>query len=155
MNDSTPKNRIATALWVNAAIMGAILMTLVLRQPSGTFLPLALGDDGRPGTLYPPPIAGGGGVFLMPAQFSTNVWGCYLMDIDKQTLVAYSCSGSPPQLRLTAARSFSYDLRLKNYNTEKPWPDEVKKLWEKQQAADRAATTMPAPPPAESPAEHP
>ena len=155
MSDSTRQNRITAALWTNALFLGAILLTLVLRHPSPGFLPMALGDDGRSTNLYPPPIAGGGGVFLMPAQFSDHVWGCYLMDIDKQTLVAYSCSGSPPQLRLTAARNFSYDLRLKNYNTEKPWPDEVKKLWQKQQEMERAATTMPAPAPAESPAEHP
>ena len=35
------------------------------------------------------PIAGGGGVFIMPGQMQTNVWGCYLLDVDSKTLCAY------------------------------------------------------------------
>src|SRR5206468_3125994 len=120
----------------------AILVALLMQPRWPSVLPMALGQE-RPAPLSPQPIAGGGGVFLMPAQFSDHVWGCYLMDIDRQTLLAYTCSGSPPLLRLAAARNFTYDLRLKNYQTEKPWPNEVKKLIEQQQAADRAAATEP------------
>ena len=43
------------------------------------------------------------GLFLMPAQFAVITWGCYLMDIDGQTLVRLpvrrgrrSCGLSPP-----------------------------------------------------------
>jgi len=144
MNAPPGRNSIAVALWVNAIALVAILLTLVARQNPPSLLPLAFGQDGRPTVLAPQPIAGGGGVFLMPAQFSDHVWGCYVIDIDRQTLLAYACSGSPPQLRLTAARNFTWYLRLKDFNTEKPRPDEVRRLVEKQlQDANRPPTTEP------------
>jgi hypothetical protein len=72
------------------------------------------------------------------------------MDVDQQTLCAYTVSGSPPKLKLIAARNFQYDRRLKNYNNDGLTPLEVKDLWEKEQAnnrvVDRPAAT---PPPAE------
>ncbi len=36
-----------------------------------------------------PPIAGGAGVFVMPAQIGPGQWGCYLLDVDAGTLCAY------------------------------------------------------------------
>ena len=138
------KNQIVLALWANALLLGVILLTQLMRPRWPSVLPMAFGDDARPAQMSPhQPIAGGGGVFLMPAQFSDHVWGCYVMDIDRQTIVAYTCSGSPPVLRLAAARNFAYDLRLKNYQTDKPWPSEVKRLVEQQQAVDRSGTTEP------------
>jgi len=150
MNDPRRTFSVVLVLWVNALLLGAILLALLARSNSPRLIPMAFGDDGKPTMLSPQPIAGGGGVFLMPAQFSDHVWGCYVMDIDHQTLVAYTCSGSPPQLRLAAARSFTYDLRFKNFNTDKPWPEDVKKLLEKQQEVDRGNTAPAPPPPAES-----
>jgi len=55
-----------------------------------------------------PPIAGGGGVFIMPAQFSVNTWGCYLLDIDAQTVVAYQFYPGDRQLRFVAARNYRF-----------------------------------------------
>ena len=153
MKSSDKRKSIVVALWGNALLLGAILVVLLHRQSSPNWLPLAFGDDVKPTTLSPQPIAGGGGVFLMPAQFSDHVWGCYLMDIDHQTLVAYTCSGSPLQLRLTAARNFGWDLKLKDWNTEKPRPDEVRQWIEKEREANRANTTKSVPPPAEVPAK--
>src|SRR3954462_12718462 len=86
------------ALWANAALLGFIALMLLSRNDSPRWLPMAFGQDGRATPLSPQPIAGGGGMFLMPAQFSSNVWGCYIMDIDRQTLCAYKVSGSPPTL---------------------------------------------------------
>ena len=48
-------------------------------------------------TAAQPAIAGGAGVFIAPAQFSSNIWGVYLLDVDQQTICAYSVSGNPPQ----------------------------------------------------------
>src|SRR5438477_543231 len=63
-----------------------------------------------------PAIAGGAGLFVTPAQFSTNTWGCYVMDVDQQTLCAYQYFPGERKLRLVAARNFRYDRRLGQFN---------------------------------------
>jgi hypothetical protein len=59
----------------------------------------------------------------MPCQFHPNVWGCYLLDTDQQTLCAYEYQAGEKALVLTAARNFRYDMGLKNYNTFPAWYD--------------------------------
>src|SRR5687768_13512743 len=93
------RNPLAVALYLNAAVLVAILAVLLARDSHQPMLPMAFGQA-------QPAIAGGAGVFVMPAQFSDKVWGCYIIDVDQQTLCAYTVSGSPPQLKLVAAREF-------------------------------------------------
>src|SRR5438552_3389349 len=75
------KGPVFYALCANAALLLAILVAMVSRG-NASFIPSALAAGPTP------PIAGGGGIFLMPGQFSTTTWGCYIMDIDTQTLCA-------------------------------------------------------------------
>lgn len=116
---------INVALYLNAALLAVIAVALISRSPSRISF-----DSAAFGQQVPQPIAGGAGFFLMPAQFSTNQWGCYVMDVDAQTLAAYVYtprgSGSG-ELRLAAARSFVFDRQLKNYNTA-PRPEEIEQL---------------------------
>ena len=121
----------AVALYVNAALLLAIVAVLIARDPAPALVSPAMGQ-------IQPTVGGGAGLYLMPGQFSTNVWGCYIMDVDQQTLCAYTVTGSPPQLRLVAARNFRYDRRLGNFNTPNPSPPEVKELVEKEQEQNRA-----------------
>lgn len=117
------RNRpLVIGLYLNAAVMLAILLTLLGRSNIGV-LPSAFAAP-PPQT---PPIAGGGSIYLMPAQLSGTQWGCYIMDIDAQTLCAYEFYPGEKQLRLVAARNFHFDRKLGNYNTLPPWPD-VEKL---------------------------
>jgi hypothetical protein len=147
------RNPVAAALWVNALVLGAILVVLITRSNSPGMIPFAFGADEQSRIpLAPQPIAGGGGIFLMPAQFAVNQWGCYIMDIDRQTLCAYEYSPAEKNLRLVAARNFTYDRQLKNFNTgSNPGemsPGEVRKIVEKEQQDERvkgAADTTPAP----------
>ncbi len=136
------RNPVAVALYVNAGVLVAILAVLLARDSSQPMLPGAFGQAQTAGAG----AAGGAGLFLMPAQFSGNLWGCYIMDVDKQTLCAYTVSGSPPQLRLIAARDFHWDRGLKNYNTPTPSPQEVQDLIAKEAASGRV-TDRPIPPP--------
>src|SRR3954454_14664960 len=76
-------NPIATALYVNAALLLAILVAILSR--SGSMLPTAFAQN----LPQQQPIAGGAGLFVMPAQLSDRVWGCYLLDVDTQTLSCY------------------------------------------------------------------
>jgi hypothetical protein len=72
----------------------------------------------------------------MPGQLSNNTWGCYLLDVDTQTLVAYQFYPGEKQLRLVAARNFKYDRKLSNFNTT-PVPQEVADLVKKEQQINR------------------
>jgi hypothetical protein len=149
------RNPVAVALWVNALLLGGILVVLLGRSNSPSFFPAAFGQDQSHLPLAPQPIAGGAGLFLMPAQFATNIWGCYIMDVDRQTLCAYRYDPSEKQLLLVAARGFQYDRELKNFNTGngngEMSPGEVEKMVAAQKQDERVkAPPVPAPP-AETP----
>ena len=118
---------IAYALWANAVVLTAILAVVMGRDDTLKLTPAAFGQA--------QPL-GGGGLFLMPAQISSNVWGCYVMDIDAQTVCGYAMTGSPPELKLVAARNFRFDRQLGALNTSPP-PSEVRAMLEKEQASDR------------------
>src|SRR5260221_13850874 len=122
-------------LWANAGLLAMILIVLLNRGSAPSFLSPVYGQNQAP-------IAGGGGGFIMPRQMQTNVWGCYLLDVDAKTLCAYQFYPGEKKLRLTAARSYRYDTKLENYNTELS-PREIKALLDKQGMG--AAPQEPAP----------
>jgi hypothetical protein len=117
------------ALWANAALLAAILLVLINRSNTPSLLPAAFAQQNQQ-----PPIAGGAGLFVMPAQMKSNVWGCYLLDVDNQTLCAYEYWGGDRLLRLAASRDIRYDRKLKRFNTESPTPNEVKAMIEREAA---------------------
>jgi hypothetical protein len=151
MTQSRRTNAVALALWVNAALLGAILVALLARRGGASALEApAFAQDAAARPLTPP-IAGGGGVFLMPGQLSQNLFGVWMMDIDKQTVWAYALRDSPPKLYLVAARSFANDRQLRNFSLAPPSPEEVGRMIEKEKDNARVLATQPAPAPAESP----
>jgi hypothetical protein len=113
---------LTTALFFNGAMLAGILLTLANRSNLPSVLPAAYGQV--PGQAN---IAGGAGFYLMPAQMSGKQWGCYLMDVDGQTLTVYLYDDGAQQLKLAASRSFVHDRQLRAYNTD-PLPREVEKL---------------------------
>jgi hypothetical protein len=140
------KNPVAVALYVNAAVLAAILLTLLARSPVSRFSPEAFGQ-------FQPPIAGGGGVFVMPAQFHSDLWGCYLLDVDAQTLCTYEYDVAKRQLRLTSARSFRFDRMLKDFATYPP-PWEVQQMVEQEREDQRVRESKsPAPSPETVPSQ--
>jgi len=146
MNPKTRLTPTAIALYLNAALLAAILVALLARNDSPGLLPAAFAQN-------QPPIAGGAGFFVMPAQFAEKIWGCYLLDVDTQTLCAYQYFQGEKQLRLVAARNFRYDRRLANFNTDNPTPQEVRELVEKEQADERVLNSNDAPVSPEAPRE--
>ena len=117
MNSSSFTKPIVYALYVNGAILLAILLTLLGRAHpgEGTAVAQAVTDQ--------PPITGGNGIFVMPCQLHPEVWGCYLLDTQRQTLSVYEYRAGEKALVLSAARNFRFDLDLKNYNTFPAWYD--------------------------------
>lgn len=112
------------ALWAIAVLLAANLLVLL---GQGSALPAAAAQR-------QPPIAGGNGIFVMPAQLQANVWGCYLLDVEAGTLCVYQYAAGPQQLKLVSARDISHDRYLKAFNPAPPLPDEVKDLINKQRA---------------------
>jgi hypothetical protein len=123
-------HRLTFALYLNAAMLGAIVIVLLSRGGPPSMLPAAYAQNQLP-------IGGGAGVFIVPAQFAPNTFGCYLMDIDAQTLCAYQFFPADKQLRLIAARNFRWDRRLTEFNTDLPTPKEVQQMIEQAQQGDR------------------
>jgi hypothetical protein len=131
MPSSSSNKSLVMALWANAGLLAVIVVVLLNRGNMPSFLSAAYAQN-------QPPIAGGAGVFVMPAQMQSNVWGCYLLDVDSKTLCAYQFYPGEKKLRLTAARSYRYDTKLENYNTELP-PKEIKAMFDRQAAGQPAA----------------
>jgi hypothetical protein len=126
-----PNRALVMALWANAAFLGLIAFSLLARPNTPSLLPAAFAQNQAP-------IAGGAGMFVMPAQLSTTTFGCYLLDVDNQTLSVYQYWPGDKNLRLHAARNIKWDRKLENFNTEVPTPRQVKILVDKAQAAGGA-----------------
>lgn len=122
---------VAVALYLNAALLAGILLTLVAKDgpASISLLPAAHAADG-------PAIGGGGNLYVIPGQFSLQRYGCYLMDTDAQTLCVYQFDGAGSKLKLIAARNFRHDRRMGHLNTE-PDPREVEVMVEAERAGGR------------------
>jgi hypothetical protein len=137
-------NPLALALWANAlalTIVGIAIFSRSSARSSIDFPDFAA----RAMAQNQLPIGGGAGVFIVPAQFSSTTYGCYIMDVDAQTLCTYWYEPPSHTLHLVAARNFRFDRRLSNYNTA-PTPLEVKAQVDKEQADVRGAETRPTPP---------
>jgi hypothetical protein len=84
-------------------------------------------------------------VLVVAGQVSQDTYGLYLVDTERDTICVYEYfpgrGSSPAQLRLTAARRFSFDLQLEDYNTQ-PSPREIKELVEQHR---RLEETSPGP----------
>src|SRR3954468_24773276 len=125
-------NKLSLALFANAIALGLVALALFAKNETKfpAMIPAAYGQNQAA-------IGGGAGVFVVPAHFGSNFYGCYIMDVDAQTICAYQMFPGEHQFKLIAARSFKYDRRLNNYNT--PDPNEVRQLVEKEQAVPRGA----------------
>jgi hypothetical protein len=136
MDNKTPprqSNSTAMALYIVAALLLLNLVATLARDGRiPAVLPAAWGADaGRQA-----PIAGGGGLFIMPAQLDRDSWGVYLMDTDRGTLCVYQYLRGKRSLELVAARKFTGDTRIENMNTF-PTMQEMADLLKKQQDGPR------------------
>src|SRR5688572_22335336 len=144
MQPSHKQNPLVVALYVNAALLAALLVVMLTRNAGpASFLPAALAQNQQSA------IGGGAGVFIVPAQFSETSYGCYIMDVDAQTLCAYQYFGK--QLKLVAARHFRWDRRLHQFNSENPTPDDVRKMIEREEQDARVKQNNDAPKPEPEP----
>lgn len=134
------RNPIVLALYANAAALFLILLVIAGRVISTGgmtwFDEPVYGQQAQP-------VAGGGSLFLMPAQLSSNTWGCYVLDANAQTLTVYQYYSGEKMLRLVAARNVRFDRQLSSYQTAPP-PAEVQQMVERERGALAAPAVVPA-----------
>lgn len=120
------RSPLVVALYLNAALLACVLVALLARGGGSTAFAAGPAQ----------PIAGGNGVYLMPGQMAINLWGCYVLDVERQNLCAYEYVPGRKQLQLVAARYIGHDRQLQRYNTS-PDPEEIKRLLKLQDAPIR------------------
>ena len=137
MAESRISRHLVYALYANAALLLAILVVLAGR---------GRGSEAAIAQPVPevPPVAGGNGIFVMPCQLHPDVWGCYLVDTQRQTMSVYEYRAGERALVLSAARNFRFDLDLKNYNTIPAWFDIQKAVEEAAQNQQLNESQLPA-----------
>lgn len=111
-----------------AVIAACLLVEVGLTASSAGGAPLAAGT------------AAGDRVLVVAGQVTRDSYGLYLVDQANRTICVYQWSPTSRKLRLLAARTYVFDLKLDQYNTE-PDPLEIKKLGEKARRLDTPAPT--------------
>ena len=80
--------------------------------------------------------AGARGVFAFTGQLTKGTYGLFMVDVDTATVWCYEYLPSKRELRLVAARTWTYDRYLKDFNAGLPSPQEVEQLVEQQRALE-------------------
>ena len=112
-----------TALWIIAILLAVIATALVVRPGDTIGLRPAYGDT---------PMMGGRGVFAFTGQLDKHSYGLFMMDVDSNNIWCYQYVPGRQRLRLVAARSFSYDRYLEDFNCEEPTIAQTRGLLEEQ-----------------------
>ena len=74
--------------------------------------------------------AGGDRVLAVAGRLTSDTHGLFLVDLDNETILVYQYSSGKNRLRFSAARTFVYDRRLKDYSTS-PSPEQIKRMVER------------------------
>ena len=90
-----------------------------------------------------PGVSASHNLVVMPAQVSTNTWGCYVLDSESRALCVYTYAPGEKMLKLQAARAIGQDLLLGSFNTA-PQPAEIMELVERERKGMIRPTSMPA-----------
>ena len=98
---------------------------------------------GSPARAQTPSSAKEAGVFALAGQITKDNYGIFLVDSASGTMAIYEWVPDRIQgrkLHLVAARNFTFDLQLDDYNNSVPLPREVKELVKQQRKLGSAAS---------------
>jgi hypothetical protein len=121
-----------TVLWIIAFALVAIAVALLVR-PGAPLMPAALAQQA---------MLGSRGFHAFTGQLDRNTWGLFMMDVDAGNVWVYEYLPRKRSLKLVAARSFTHDRYLEDYNTEEPSPLQVAELLRREQQAKRRAAAL-------------
>ena len=108
---------LVVALYINAALLLAILVALAVGRADAV--------DVAGGVRGSAAAADRGGERHLPdagAVRRPNTWGCYVMDVDAQTLCRLPVRPGDKNARGWSPRSFRHDRQLHDFNTDDPSP---------------------------------
>jgi len=110
----------SAARWFLVALLGAAAGFLLAE--AGRSTPTAWAQSTQ--------SAGGGGVFTVAGQITSNTYGIYLVDTGNGTICLYEYVPGERRLHFRAARTYRFDVQLDDHNTDPP-PKEMRDLVEK------------------------
>jgi hypothetical protein len=132
-NSQFPKS-VTLALWFIG--LGLLLNAAVFafKQPPGEFPDVlsakAYGDAPVESRL------GARGIYMMPGQLGSGIFGLYIMDIDAGNVAVYRVDTENSRFHLMSVRHFIDDCYLTDFNNGSPSPADVRKLVEQQRQRD-------------------
>ncbi len=115
------------AKWLIAALLGVIAACLLVE--AGFATSAARAQDAETPEAGDVTSGRAGEIFAVAGRISPTTYGLYLVNTRSGTMALYEWQPKGRKLRLLAARNYTFDLQLDNFNTE-PAPQEIKKLVE-------------------------
>jgi hypothetical protein len=103
--------------WAVVAFLVIIAMSLLVELLAGS----------QPAAAQVTTAQRTGQVLAVAGQITGDTYGLYLVDLERGIITMYQWAPKERKLRLLAARNFSYDLQLDEYNTE-PSPKEIRDI---------------------------
>jgi len=111
-----PGPHAGAARWLIVILLSAIATCLVIELGFGLSEARAEASSGRDGSYV-----------VVAGKVTSETYGLYLVDVEHGTISVYQYVPSKRTLRLMAARNFTFDVQLDEYNTE-PSPREIQRL---------------------------
>ncbi len=137
-----------TALWLIAVLLAVIATALVLRLDDAKLAHSAMAQSETPGGT----LVGARGIYAFGGQVTAKTFGLFMLDVDTGTVWCYELSRAANEellLRLVAARSWTSDRYLEEFNVADPVPAAVHMMVQQQRTmrqkqAEVPTTTAPA-----------
>jgi hypothetical protein len=102
--------------------------------------------SGSPAAAQTASSAKEGSVFALAGQLTRDNYGIFLVDSASGTMAIYEWVSDRAQgrkLHLVAARNFTFDLQLDDYNNSEPLPRDVQSLVKQQRKLGSGAASQP------------
>ncbi len=138
--------------WIIVVLLAVIATALVMRLDEGRLMRSAIAQTESPGGG----LVGARGIYAFSGQLTLKTFGLFMLDVDTGTIWCYELSRGTNEellLRLVAARSWTSDRYLEEFNVADPVPGAVRMMVQQQRAmrqtqVETPATTAPAKGPA-------
>jgi hypothetical protein len=140
-----------TVLWLIAVLLAVIATVLVLRLDDARLMHSAMAQTETPGGA----MVGARGIYAFSGQMTAKSFGLFMLDVDTGTVWCYELSRAANDellLRLVAARSWTSDRYLEEFNVADPVPAAVRMMVQQQRSMRQNQADLP---PATAPAKGP
>lgn len=132
-----------TVLWLIALLLSVIATVLVLRLDDTRLMRSAMAQVEAPGGT----MVGARGIYAFSGQVTARTFGLFMLDVDTGTVWCYELSRAANDellLRLVAARSWTSDRYLEEFNVADPVPAAVAMMVQQQRSMRQNQANLPA-----------